>query len=107
MNSSELSFEILSSFYLTCPWINNEAEKGKRRSPGTRQMSSDVIAIRVIGNVEGNQSEIDDQDARGSYVNSKRTITALFELLLLQKDYAIIPQILQTSDSRYNQLERD
>lgn len=72
-------------------------------------MSSDVIAIRVIGNVEGNQSEIDDQDEthEGSYVNSKWTITVLFELLLLRKDCAIIPQILQTSDSRYNQLERD
>ena len=30
------------------------------------------------------------------------TITLLLELLLLRKDHAIIPQILQTSDSRYN-----
>jgi hypothetical protein len=54
--------EIRSSYYLNCPWTNDEAEEGKRRSPGARQLSSDVIAIRVIGNVEENQSEIDDQD---------------------------------------------
>ena len=63
-----MPFEIRSSSYLACPWINDEAKEDKTRSPGARQLSSDVIAIRVIGNVEENQPEFDD--ARASYVTS-------------------------------------